>query len=181
MTDNSRTAIIVALITAIAGILTAVIANIDKFHVADRKSGTPTPIPTPTIVVVVTPTPSPMLSRSPRSRESPTPAPEPIPDSFDVYFQTQKNGRTIYYPNKEPYRSEHLADLSDNGTLYIAACELLPASQQSRCDSSGNWKRLDPAKLSCQSVRTCNRAAYHLSPAEMIGMLSNIKWRSSGQ
>jgi hypothetical protein len=99
----------------------------------------------------------------------------------EVHFQTSVKTSDasikglVYYPNLPTFRTRHASDMTDEGFLYFDACEALPLSQRPICDSSRNWKKLDPKKVGCGSAVQCNVERYRLSEEERYILLADVK------
>jgi hypothetical protein len=94
-----------------------------------------------------------------------------------LYFQTRKGDDTahiIYYPNSSPFR-KHYGSVLDKETLYYSRCAVLPLSQRPNCDSTANWRGLDPKSVGCSGVATCKAETYRLSELEWYSALEGVR------
>jgi hypothetical protein len=80
----------------------------------------------------------------------------------EIYFQTKVGNATIYYPNSQTYRTQHLSALSDTNHLYYTGCNLVALSQVQNCDPSYNWENLDPKDVDCTDVSNCHKERYFI-------------------
>lgn len=93
----------------------------------------------------------------------------------EVHFRTGDEGSTVYYPNLPTYRGEFLSQISDRNFLYFTACDALPLSQRPICDTSRNWKKVDPRYLGCSDVASCTADTYRLSEEQRYIVLSGAR------
>lgn len=89
----------------------------------------------------------------------------------EVHFKTKDPGGDVgdgawYFPNTPSYKNKYSSVVSDTDFLYYSACEALPISQRAICDTSRNWRKLDPKLVGCDNVVDCNLLYHRLSEEE---------------
>ena len=97
----------------------------------------------------------------------------------EIHFQTNEkyqdpNMEATYFPNTPTFREQHLSQISDRVFLYFSACEALPLSQRPICDSSRNWRRLDPKEVGCSNVVDCAATTHRLSEDERYMVITGV-------
>lgn len=95
----------------------------------------------------------------------------------ELHFQTKNPGKnnpqgTWYFPNRKTYKDTYMSYIDDKTFLYYSACELLPISQRTICDTSRNWKKLDPRDVGCSEVKSCNAYMHRLSEEERYSTIT---------
>lgn len=158
--QGARTQILVAVIGVFGVVAAAVISNWTSLFPHHVQSISP--------AVTANTASNPAISKSARGaamdpntvRKPPAPNRQPNHPGDEsqettLWFQTKDQGRTVYYPNVEPYISSYRGHLSDETTFYFCGCDLLPASQRSNCDSTNNWFRVPASLVHCTSVGGC--------------------------
>jgi hypothetical protein len=94
-----------------------------------------------------------------------------------LWFQTaDQSGKKIYWPNNRRYRGSHLAQLSDDETLYFEGCDVLPRSQQGNCDLTSNWIKVNMQEIHCTAVQSCTTEQYKVSDALKDHVQSELTW-----
>lgn len=97
----------------------------------------------------------------------------------EIHFQAHvpvDGGRLaqIYYPNTPTFIDRFGQFRADSAFLYFSACDALPLSQRPICDTSRNWKKLDPRLMECQDALACDLGTYRMGEEQRYVILSGI-------
>lgn len=97
-----------------------------------------------------------------------------------IYKQLRdpNNGNVIYEINTPNNKDVINKYLNDDKRLYFSRCELLPLSEQIKCDGCCNWTGVSPLEIGCSDVITCQKEDLIVPNWLFLNQFSNINTKS---